>query len=171
MKWLTELIKHVEVANKVAFALFVASSVLLFGPKVFPSIIDINLEMVWQIIAWAVFSYSGALILVFVLEKSYFVVCNFSRITTSFCRGLKITGRERFVLEFMGKKGNKVFNLKTDIGNLEGHKKLELLDDLSSLRKKGFVDVRKHNEEIHWLTKKGRRRAVQYLKELEKKNA
>lgn len=164
MAWLGELLKYVSAPRPLIAAIFVAASVLLFGPKFFSNW-EYQVPTDWRWVVLSVCIISGSL-LAFALASSLGAIFastwrRFRYFTARFIS--PVTKEEKGLLVFMGKNcPNGLFNI--DRIDHSKFPKLELLELCRSLDRKGLVYQPFADSDFINLTAEGRKMALRLTK-------
>jgi hypothetical protein len=163
MEWINKFIEHLTISKTVSFALAVTSSVLLFGPVVFPGALE-PLSKDWKVFAIAALVFSSVILSVsaargiWVTGSTCFKRAIFSR------RAKILTAEELLFIQLLGTQGNAPLNLTIMGREVSGQKMLERLALSKSLASKGLVECGPYDETIVFLTDAGRKRALDALR-------
>ncbi|WP_372522827.1 hypothetical protein [Sulfuricaulis sp.] len=161
MQWLTDLIKHITISKILAGALFITSSILLWGSKILPAIIDPTPQE-WRWFILCIFIFSLSLLVLWSVIPVY-----------RFFRGIGIwvvrhplfntpSQIEEIMLDLIGRKfANDWLDLNNPASqDSDGISKLELLALSKSLEKKGLLEIYRFDEDRVRLTPRGRNLAL-----------
>ena len=163
MDWLTEFIKHLTISKTVCFALTITSAALLFGHSLLPNLIE-PLDPQWKVPAIAALVFSCTLLLVWSLHAVWSFSSNAFAQALFRYRARNLTDRELAFIAFMGINGTDPLNLTIQAADASGLSKLELSQVVRSLESKGLVESGPYDENIIWLTQRGRERAIEALR-------
>lgn len=159
MESIAEIVKHITLSKSLTIASLFTSAVLLFGSKYFPGDIE-SVPIGWN---WAV-------IAVFVFTASLTIFWLLNAVLKLFLSGLykiknilptHISENEEELLRILAQCADQTLNLKELFdSNQERITKLQLLDLSKRLCKKGCIVESYLDENIVYLTEKGRHYAL-----------
>jgi hypothetical protein len=171
MNWLTDIIKHLTGSRSFtgAGALFFASLVLLFGPKIYPNYIE-TVPVGWSWAVLAVFLFTGFLIVAWTAQWGYKIIISFAAWVKHLMPLQQFNEEERALLYLLAKRADQPLNLEYLFHNADGQvSKLELLRIAGQLEQKGYVKKNIFEEKLISLTERGRAYALEVESEFDSK--
>ena len=165
MQWLTDLIKHITISKILAGALFITSSILLWGPKILPAILDPTPQE-WRWFILCIFIFSLSLLVLWSVMPVYRFFRAIGLLVVRHPLFNTPSQIEEILLELIGRRlANDWLDLN-DAASKDGDgiSKLELLALSKSLEKKGLLEIYRYDEDRVKLTPHGRNHALTLIR-------
>ena len=160
MDWLPGLLKQLAVARSGVAAAFVTSAVLYLGPRLFPNYVDpVPKEWAAAVVGTVVFT--DCLLATGIGQGVWRAVSRRWSATTAMVASYDLTQLEVDFLYALGQHPAEPLNLETvDYARLN-LSRLEVLEMVEGLKKKGLITVNMYDDRLISLTTRGRTRALE----------
>ena len=169
MDWLPTLLKHLAISRSVVGAGFFASAVLYFGPRIAPAYVD-RVPNEWAFALVGALAFSASL-LFFWFVSSVWISSKrqWTRIKDMFS-SCEVSQTEVNALHALGENPSEPLNLESiDYVSLS-MSRLEVLELVGNLEKKGLVSINPYGPNLISLTAPGRQRALEIQQASRKNN-
>lgn len=160
MEWLPALLKHLAIARSAVLAAFVAAVVMLVGPRLASAYVPAP-PTGWIPYLLAVSLFSGCLLVLWAIEAIW-TAAKLPFAAAKALRGERVAldSKESAVIYALGCKPTEPINLDV-LNYTTSSSRLELLEVVKGLSKKGLVETNPWSDQLVSLTEVGRKRAVQ----------
>lgn len=160
MDWIPALLKHLAISRSAIGALFVTSVVLYAGPRIAPAYVD-PVPKEWMPVLIAVLVFSACLILFWSCSSVWGLVKRRWIATSAFLASYQLDQLETNALLALGHNPSEPLNLeRVDYEQLQ-LSRLEVVELMHGLKKKGLVSFNPYSSELVSLTQTGRQRALE----------
>ena len=160
MEWIPALLKHFAISRSAIGALFITSVVLYAGPRIAPTYID-PVPREWMPVLVALLVFSACLLLfwgcssVWALAKRRWVA------TSAFLASCQLDQLETDALLALGHNPSESLNLERMNYEQLQLSRLEVIELMHGLEKKGLVSFNPYSSNLVSLTPTGRQRALE----------
>lgn len=159
MDWIPALLKHLSLSRSVVGAAFVTSLVMYLGPRLAPGFVE-PVPKEWSWVVPVGLAFSGFLLLLWAASATWGFLRRRWAAGTALIASFQLSSIE---VEFLGAMGiNPSESLNLDRVNYESLElsRLEVLNVVKGLSKKGLVRVNPYSSELVSLTDSGLERAL-----------
>jgi hypothetical protein len=160
MQWLSELIKQINISKSFTTGICIASGILIFGPRIFPSFIT-PIPTQWHWFVLCAFILCLVLTLVWLLPflgKAAIELFNRVVFNSYF---IKKDSWEYTILLWLGSFADRPMNLE-EVSKRVTISKLELLEISRKLKQRGLITSNKFDENLLTLTARGRKYVLKH---------
>lgn len=169
MDWIPALLKHLAISRSVIGAIFITGLVLYVGPRVAPAYVD-PVPKEWAPVLVGALVFSAALLLFWGTSAVWTFLARRWKTTSALVQSFQLNELEMHLLLAMGLNPSNPLNLeRVNYESLE-LSRLEVLELVHGLSKKGLVSFNPFDSDLVSLTPTGRQRALELEREV-KKNA
>lgn len=167
MDWIPALLKHLAIARSAIGALFITSVVLYAGPRISPTYID-PVPKEWGPVLVAALVFSGCLLLFWGCSSAWGLAKLRWAATATHIASYQLDQLEIEVLLALGHNPSEPLNLeRMDYEKLQ-LSRLEVVELMHGLKKKGLVSLNPFGNDLVSLTSTGRQRALKIQREVSK---
>lgn len=171
MDWIPALLKHLDISRSVIGAAFVTSCALYFGPRFEPEYVD-PVPKEWAFVVISILIFSGFLLSAWVISGIWVGIRRKLAGASERIRSLKLSQDEVNLLYALGERPSEPLNLDRVNYDAVSLSRLEVLDLVKNLEKKGLVSLNPYSSsELVSLTTSGRQRALKIQRESNEKEA
>lgn len=167
MDWIPALLKHLGIARSVIGAVFITSAVLYFGSQIFPTYIP-PVPKGWFPVLVIALVFCACLLIFWSCSAAWVLAKRGWTATYVFFSSFWLNQLERAVLLGMGQNPSEPFNLEHIDYKKMQHSRLEFVELLHGLEKKGLVHLNPYNSDLATLTPAGRQSALKFQREIVK---
>lgn len=160
MDWIPALLKHLSVSRSVVVSAFVTSLVMYLGPRLAPESVD-SVPKEWAWVVPAVLVFSGFMLLIWSLSALWDGLKRRWAAGSALVASFNLGPLEAEILHAMGVNPSEPLNLERVDYDAVRLSRLEVLELVNGLRKKGLVRVNANSSELVFLTDTGRERALE----------
>lgn len=160
MDWITNFLKHLGISRSVIGAAFVTSAVLYVGPRLAPAYVE-PIPKEWTPSVLAALVFSASLLFFWACVGTWAFAKAQWRAASALIASHELNQTEQEILLAMGERPSEPINLEKI--NYEGVRmsRLEVMELMHSLRKKGLVLINPYADNLVSLTSTGRQRALE----------
>lgn len=167
MDWIPSLLKHLAIARSAIGALFITSVVLYAGPRIAPTYID-PVPKEWGPVLVAALAFSACLLLFWGCSSVWGLAKWRWAATSSYLASCQLDQLEIDALLALGHNPSEPLNLeRVDYEKLQ-LSRLEVVELMHGLKKKGLVSLNPYSDDLVSLTPTGRQRALEIQREVSK---
>jgi hypothetical protein len=160
MDWIPALFKQLGLSRSVVGAVFITSVVLFIGPRIAPGMID-SVPKPWGAVVVAAMVFSGSLLLFWGAGSVWIRAVNRWDRTSKMLASIDLSQLEVDLLHVMGDRPSEALNLEAVNYEGLGLSRLEVLELVHGLERKGLLRFNQFSSELVWLTATGRERALE----------
>jgi hypothetical protein len=160
MDWVTNFLKHLGISRSVIGAAFITSAVLYAGPRVAPVYIE-PIPKEWAPAVLAVLVFSASLLFFWACVGTWEIAHRRWRSTSALFASQELNQTEQEILLAMGERPSEPINLENINYETVCLSRLEVLELVHSLKKKGLVSINRYSDHLVSLTPTGRQRALE----------
>lgn len=160
MDWIPALLKHLPISRSVIGAAFVTSCALYFGPRFAPEYVD-PVPKEWAFGVVSILIFSGFLLFSWAISGIWVVIKEKLAAASERISSLKLSQDEVNLLYFLGEHPSEPLNLDRVNYGAISLTRLEVLNLVHHLEKKGLVSLNPYNSDLVSLTSSGRHRALE----------
>jgi hypothetical protein len=160
MDWIPALLKHLAISRSVIGAAFVTSLVLYFGPRLAPSYVD-PVPKEWSFALIGTLVFSGCLLLFWACSYIWTSVKQRWSAASALFASSNLNQLEVDFLHAMGGHPSEPLNLERVNYEALSLSRLEVLEVIQGLRRKGLVSLNPFDNDLVSLTESGRARALE----------
>ncbi len=159
MDWIPALLKHLGLSKSVVAAGFVTSVVLYAGPRIAPAYVD-PVPREWSPVVVAVLVFSGFLLLLWAAGGVWARLRSNMAAASAAFASHQLNQLEMQFLHALGENPSEPLNLERVDYTVLQLSRLEVLELVDGLRRKGLVSLNPYSLELVSLTSNGRQRAL-----------
>lgn len=159
MEFLSSLLEHITVSRSFTGAVFVTSGAFTVGPRWLPNYLS-PLPPEWALPTTAALIFSGALLFFWGLAGSWSALTEAGRSARRRREARTLTRHEEALMRRLGELADDSLDLNQINYAAAGVSKLEVLEVVESLSRKGLVGTNMFGENLVFLTAAGRQRAL-----------
>ncbi|MDN7754758.1 hypothetical protein [Burkholderia gladioli] len=161
MDWLPALLKHLAIARSAVLAVFVTSAVMLIGPRIGATVVPPTPSS-WAPIAFAMCLFSGCLLAIWIIEAVWSAAkSSFGAAKASRGARAPLDKLEMSVIYTLGCNPAEPLDLDVIDYATSPSTRLELMEVVNGLSKKGLVETNPWSAQLVSLTDDGRKRALE----------
>ena len=160
MDWIPALLKHLAISRSVVGAVFITSAVLYSGPRLLPAYVDpVPKDWAYALVGALVFS--ACLLLFWSCSAAWAMARHRWVKTVALLSSHELGQLEVDILHSLGENPSEPLNIqRVDYEGL-GLSRLEVLELMHGLSKKGLVSINQFDSKLVSLTPIGRERALE----------
>lgn len=160
MDWITNFLKHLGISRSVIGAAFVTSMVLYIGPRIAPTYVD-PIPKEWNSTALVVLVFSASLLVFWAWLGTWNFVKGCWRSASALIASHELSQTEQGILFAMAERPSEPLNLETINYETASISRLEVLELIHGLKRKGLVSINPYAGNLISLTQVGRQRALE----------
>jgi DNA-binding MarR family transcriptional regulator len=169
MDWIPALLKHLSAARSAVGAAFVTSLVMYLGPRLAPAFVD-PVPKEWAWVVPVVLVFSGSMLLFWTLSAVWNALKRRWAAGSALLASFDLSPLEADFLHALGSNPSEPLDLNRVDYEAMQLSRLEVMELVTGLSKKGLVRVNPYSLELVSLTATGRQRALKIQREA-KRNA
>jgi hypothetical protein len=160
MDWITNFLRHLGISRSVIGAAFVTSAVLYIGPRIAPTYIE-PIPKEWNPATLAVLVFSASLLVFWVWLGAWDFAKARWRAASAHIASHELNQTEQGILFAMAEHPSEPLNLETINYETASISRLEILELMHGLKRKGLVSINPYADNLVSLTPTGRQRALE----------
>jgi hypothetical protein len=160
MDWIPALLKHLGLSRSVIAAVFITALTLHVGPRVAPAYVD-SVPKEWSAVVVGSLVFSAALLLLWALSSLCSVLNRRWKRATAALASFNLSQEEVNLLYAMGELPRESLNFEHINYDQLGMTRLEVLELVHGLQRKGLVSINHFNSALFALSATGRQRALE----------
>ncbi len=160
MDWLPSLLKHFGVSKAAVGALFAASAIVYFGPRFFPDYVD-PAPREWAFLVVGTFVFTAVLLLTWSIGTASKLIKYKLASAAQTLRSRDLDENEAGLLHVLGQHPTEPLNLDRIDYSTGFATRLEVLNWVDRLERKGLVRKNRYSSELISLTDAGRRKSLE----------
>lgn len=159
MEWITTLLKHLAISRLAVVAVFVAASVLYFGPRFAPTYVD-SVPKEWAVALMGILIFSGCIVIFWMFAFIWSLAKRGCKLLATAVMRWRLRPLEKNLLTALAENPNDSLDLAQVNYQALALTRLEVLQSAHGLSKKGLANINPYNENLVSLTGAGRKRAL-----------
>jgi hypothetical protein len=163
MEWLTDLLKHLNLSRSVVVAIFVASAAQYIGARYWPTYVE-PAPKGWGFAIFMAFVLTGTLLLFWVATAIWDIAARTAKSASQSFGAKSLSHQEAELLVAMAVDPNRPLNVDDIDYERLPLTKLEMLNTLRSLCRKGLVQDNPYASCLYSISDIGQQRALELLK-------
>ncbi|OQS28950.1 hypothetical protein B0T41_05560 [Chromobacterium violaceum] len=161
MDWIPSLLKHLAISRSAIGAAFATACVMYFGPRLAPSYVY-PVPKEWAFVVVAVLAFSGFLLFTWAVSGVFHIAGRKLTSTSKKISAKKLSQDEVNILYALGQNPSDSLNLDHINYNAINLSRLEILNIVHNLEKKGLVSLNPYSaSDLVSLTQSGMQRALE----------
>lgn len=160
MDWVPALLKQLGLSRSVIDAIFITALALYVGPRAAPAYVD-PVPKEWSAVVVGLLVFSGALLIFWTLSSLYGALNRRWRRTAAALASFQLNQDEINLLYAMGENPRESLNLENVNYEQIGFTRLEVLELVHGLERKGLVSSNQFSSDLFLLTSTGRQRSLE----------
>lgn len=160
MDWIPALLKHLAISRSIVGAVFITSAVLYAGPRLAPAYVD-PVPKEWASALAGALVFSACLLLFWACSTVWVAAKHRWSKTSAFLASFQLNQLEMQVLFALGEHPSKPMDLENIDYERLSLSRLEVVELMHGLAKKGLVSLNPYDDNLVSLTSVGRQRALE----------
>ena len=160
MDWIPALLKHLAISRSIVGAAFVTSFSLYFGPRFAPNYVD-AVPKEWSFVLVGVLVFSACLLTFWSCSAFWSAAARRWKVTTELLASYELDQLEVDFLYALGQRPAEALNLDNVDYEALRLSRLEVIELVHGLEKKGLVAINPYSSNLVSLTAGGRSRALE----------